>query len=1135
MKASALDVRSGVGKRLSAGDAETLEAEIARKAERHGARYHRLIAEASEVYASQFTGPAAEAWYRLTGVSVATGEPRYPDGFLPPQTILALRSSKGKAKVAHEEKVVRPSVRIGLRPEQAVTLALPTPVIEAALARKGSPAVAAVYAKIAAIEGTGIEDGILVPRDAGASGDETIDQVLGRVWRLHGKRPIALPDLERLLPKAIAALFRHLPNRSTDAIRPLFTSSTNEAVAWLADGFAREVWSGDIDVRGFFKSRGCEGRHETFLRAELPGAFGTPPPPVVASLFRKTLAGELSARGFYSAIGMRRDDFTAYVEKHRRLFPKEAMDLEHLPISAKNEAAEEASASAKIARAEVDMIALGKAAGPIAWAFLEARPLATRIEVVAAINANQAFLAAHARMTTAMYGRLAKSGAVPKTRKGNQAWRLERLAREANRLLGLRDRPRSKKALIEAMRAFHSGFDANWLRKLTPLIGEIRSGAEDTSTAARDAQALEALLRSKRPKTLAAAAEMLGAKHDRFTYPYVRYLADYHLALDPKTAALVASSKRAALGRGVSPIIRAVHSTVLRCVPPGTDAKAIAELVNDMLVERGIPAQKLSRHREWLASLEPGPTELHAKVLFDLAVEYRSMLPKGTAEADLWARVRSDFPSLTAEKIGTLRRSWTKDPMRLPRTKVAHPRYFGGWDMARIAATASMEEKLELARASQRSRLMLHLPLLDMMLADLGGKKPFAKYNVLCVGHLLGQAYPFAHALRAAGAAKQGELVMVSSPYGGVEVVADALREANVDARVPALTEEAYEEEIEKGLDAIVAQHRRNGRPILVVDDGGFIATLLHTKPEKYADVLHAVRIVEQTTGGVIMAERFDLRVPISTVARSRSKKAEAPMIGRTVAAKALQALRRIGRDLDGKKVTIVGYGYVGEALAKALRDAGAIVTIVEKTRRARRAAVRDGFAVRPLDRTIETADIVFGATGSTSVGIESVRKMKNGAIFASVSSKRREFAMKALEKVAGSKEPIPTDTPLSTLPSARYRVFGKTLIALGDGWPINFDGDIDSVPLAEIQLTLAALFAGLLHATKLRAPSKQRGFMRLDRILDDRVLSRFRELRKGKKAPPISSLDDWAAPLVAIAERAARARSKAGDSTRGP
>jgi S-adenosylhomocysteine hydrolase len=318
----------------------------------------------------------------------------------------------------------------------------------------------------------------------------------------------------------------------------------------------------------------------------------------------------------------------------------------------------------------------------------------------------------------------------------------------------------------------------------------------------------------------------------------------------------------------------------------------------------------------------------------------------------------------------------------------------------------------------------------------------------------------------------------------------------------------SYLAEVRRAVDDMVALHRKNLLPIVVLDDGGLVATILHSD-DRYKDVLHAVKVVEQTTGGLNLLEKKALSVPVIAAAAARSKKREGPIIGRAVAGKVLQALRRHGRSLEGLKVAVIGYGNVGTATARELELAHADVVVVDDGKgAARRAGKR--FPVLEKAKALKWADVVISATGETSLQLEHLRLLKDGAVVISAGSKQLEFDMEGLLAHAKRRE-LARGNPLVRLPDAEYLLDGRRLTFLGDGWPVNFDGDAEDIPPHEIQLTRTLMFLGAVQAARLNAYRAAPGVQPFDKGMDRWLLGRFAELRKRAPKQPIGDPDRWA------------------------
>ncbi|MBI3178304.1 MAG: NAD-binding protein, partial [Deltaproteobacteria bacterium] len=452
--------------------------------------------------------------------------------------------------------------------------------------------------------------------------------------------------------------------------------------------------------------------------------------------------------------------------------------------------------------------------------------------------------------------------------------------------------------------------------------------------------------------------------------------------------------------------------------------------------------------------------------------------------------------------------------------KVAAPRYLGGWSVERAILGGTKAERAELAEMTQHTRIPLRLPMLEAALDDLNGSRPLVTKNLLMVSHFLATSVPLALALKRAGA-EYDSTVMVGTPYGSNKTVVDTLVGIGFDVRVPALSVTDYRKAVEKGLDDIVAKHRANGQSVVVLDDGGLVADLLHSNP-KYADVLGAFKLVEQTTGGVIVSEKHALQAPIINAARSKSKMREAPFIGAAVATKVRQGLERIGKGVAGQKAVVIGFGTVGKELAKQLRESGAKVVVIEPSETRRAAAKDAGFAVADsVKKHLTSADLIVGCTGTQTLALEDMKQLKSGATIASASSKQTEFQMDALKRAASKADKVETEVPTVTLPSYEYTLGKKKLTVLGDGWPVNFDGDVEDIDAEDIQLTRAIMFSGAIQASKLLNTSKKGGLVPYDEKEDLKILRRFEKLQK--KSAGAEGLRDpsrWTEVVTSMAQR---------------
>jgi adenosylhomocysteinase len=659
------------------------------------------------------------------------------------------------------------------------------------------------------------------------------------------------------------------------------------------------------------------------------------------------------------------------------------------------------------------------------------------------------------------------------------------------------------------------------------------------------AEGVKALLEEDATLSTRELTERMRQRLPRFNYPRLLQVLRTHPELeamrDKEEAVEAGGTERYATSRGPTRPLRMTVELVRLAVllsPPGAREVDVLAAANKLLVERGlppIPGKVLPpRLRDAVIALHGGLDQQGAAIVADLLVEYAERAPKGASHEEVLALVFADHPQLTVHKLGFYQRYWRAEPERYSRLRRylrgqrgsetlalkgggdanGDARYAGRWDPMRVLAG---HEADALAGSLEYARLTTQLPMLDDLIGDLGGRKPLAHKQVMMVSHLLGSTVALTRALAAAGATQKG-MIVVGTPYGSNEAVAETLRAEGMDVRVPELDEVQYRKVVEQAVHDAAQRARRTQEPVVVLDDGGLVAEILHSDP-RLADVISQFKIVEQTTRGITAAEKLKLRTTIVNVARSRAKQREAEIIGRTVAEKVAQSLRRHGGDLRGKRIVVTGYGLVGEPLCTLLRSLGAKVEVIDPGEDAADRARADGFEV-VTRQALTKADIVIGATGTQSLPIEDLRLLKDGAMVASASSKQLEIDMKSLGARSTARTDVRVAGSRARLPTRRYTLGRRRITVLGDGWPINFDGDVDSAPPEEIQITRAAMFAGAIQAAGIDNRAKStHDIVALDEAIDRGLVKRFNALRRGKKAPPVSDPDQWREQLARLAK----------------
>ncbi|MFW6114451.1 MAG: NAD(P)-dependent oxidoreductase, partial [bacterium] len=281
-------------------------------------------------------------------------------------------------------------------------------------------------------------------------------------------------------------------------------------------------------------------------------------------------------------------------------------------------------------------------------------------------------------------------------------------------------------------------------------------------------------------------------------------------------------------------------------------------------------------------------------------------------------------------------------------------------------------------------------------------------------------------------------------PYPHVEVTRQVLEQRGYSIK-------ALADGVEQVAEFAVEQTEA-GRPLLIVEDGGYIVPYLHEAcPELLS---HVIGAVEQTTKGKRNDEKIsELRFPVLAVAASEAKQVlESSHVGRAVVRNVERALPN--ERLAGKKSCLIGYGGIGEHIAQELRNVKMDVVVWDEEPLRRAAAEEAGLQVADsVTNAIADAWLVIGATGSTSVTETEINRFRHGSYLVSASSDWDEIDRHALENLSVERRASSVGT--------RYKlrkVGNPEITLLANGCPINFYR-ADSLPNAVIDAVLSQLF----------------------------------------------------------------------------
>jgi adenosylhomocysteinase len=319
-----------------------------------------------------------------------------------------------------------------------------------------------------------------------------------------------------------------------------------------------------------------------------------------------------------------------------------------------------------------------------------------------------------------------------------------------------------------------------------------------------------------------------------------------------------------------------------------------------------------------------------------------------------------------------------------------------------------------------------HMPVLAAIGEEASKTKPLKGLTVGAALHTEMKTGVLVRTLLAAG----GKVVITScNPLSTKDDVAAGLAKegANVYAWRGETSKEYYSN-LNKVLDY---------KPDILIDDGADLITLVHTKRK---DALRKIiGASEETTTGVsrlrVMAADGALKFPVIAVNDTPCKHFFDNRFG--TAESTLQAIMTLTNTLiSGKRVVVVGFGFVGRGLAARAKGLGAIVTVVEVDPVKALEAAMEGFEVAPMSEAAARGNIFITTTGGFNVISKAhMKKMKDGAILCNSGHFNVEIDVKGLGELAVTRHEIVEDVEEFRLRD------GRRLYLLAEGRLVNLAG----------------------------------------------------------------------------------------------
>lgn len=276
--------------------------------------------------------------------------------------------------------------------------------------------------------------------------------------------------------------------------------------------------------------------------------------------------------------------------------------------------------------------------------------------------------------------------------------------------------------------------------------------------------------------------------------------------------------------------------------------------------------------------------------------------------------------------------------------------------------------------------------------------------------------------------------------------------------------------------------------PDLIIDDGGDLVNLIHTRYPELLD--RVIGGCEETTTGIhrlhTMERLGTLRFPMITVNDADCKHLFDNRYG--TGQSVWDGINRTTNLIvAGKTVVVAGYGWCGKGVAMRAKGLGASVIVTEVDPVRAMEAVMDGFAVMTMDQAALLGDVFVTVTGCNDVvGVRHFEKMKDGAICCNAGHFDVEVDVAGLRKIAASVFEARKNIEGFRLAD------GRTIYILGEGKLVNLAcGDGHPAEIMDMSFAIQALSAAYLVAHKEELKSADRKVIPVPREVDLAVASR--------------------------------------------
>jgi adenosylhomocysteinase len=295
--------------------------------------------------------------------------------------------------------------------------------------------------------------------------------------------------------------------------------------------------------------------------------------------------------------------------------------------------------------------------------------------------------------------------------------------------------------------------------------------------------------------------------------------------------------------------------------------------------------------------------------------------------------------------------------------------------------------------------------------------------------------------------------VVLGLRYSSKEEIVEKLRDEGINTVVGETDD--MEEVVAQHLHSSIQNAKSTDRKLLILENGGYLVPAYHKYFRHEANI--CLGGVEETKNGLWRVQQIqELLFPVFETADTRIKKIESSHLGEPVCNALSHILKATGLTIQGKKVGVMGYGWVGSAVARSLKSRHAVVCVYDIDVFKLLSAYYEGFLIGQRDWLLENSDIIIGATGKTSVDENDFQKLKSNVFLASASSKNIEFNLGALKLLSHHHQQV------ETYIDSFHFSDNKVIHLLNKGEPINFQ--VESMPNEIMDLMMANMFMCLVQ-----------------------------------------------------------------------